>query len=91
MQNRRQHETPTGKVLLLDLGPAHGRELVTPLCVPFQGFKLGVRVADSLVLILNTALPNDVLVLHNLKNIAHTMETMRTFGAFGINGITYAP
>ena len=63
---------------------------MTRLNVGYQGFKLGVRIADSLALALNVAKKEDVDVLHKMKNMAHVIETMRSFKAFSVNGVTYA-
>lgn len=63
---------------------------MTILRIDYQGFKLGVRVADQLALTLNPRKEQDVQVLHKLKNMAHVIQGMRNFEAFAVNGVTYA-
>ncbi len=60
------------------------------LPVPYPGFKLGVRVADSMALALDVKQEKDVKVLHKLKNLAGILEGMRRLESFSVNGVTYA-
>lgn len=64
--------------------------MTTRLRVDYQGFKLGVRVADRLALSLDVQNPQHIVVLHKLKNMAYVMDTMRNFNAFGVNNVTYS-
>lgn len=63
---------------------------MTRLKIDYQGFKLGVRIADQLALSLDVTKKQDVDVLHKMKNMAHVIEGMRRFQAFSVNGLTYA-
>ncbi len=60
------------------------------LPIPYHGFRLGVRIADSMALALDPRQEKDVRVLHNLKNMAHVLEGMRKLEAFSVNNVTYA-
>lgn len=60
------------------------------LPIDYQGFKLGVRSADQLALLLDVTNPQDVKILHQMKNMANVLVGMNNFGAFSVNGVMYA-
>lgn len=63
---------------------------MTRLNIDYQGFKLGVRIADTLALSIRMDDQGQIAGLHAIKGIAHVIQGMREYQAFAVNGQTYA-
>lgn len=59
---------------------------MTRLKADYQGFKLGLRVAESFALQASTTKGNDVAGLHAIKNTLHVQALLVSIQAFSING-----